>query len=237
LETRCTPAVATVIDNQLMITGTRGNDELRVETDATNEILVVRDNGQSIGEFDLMSLSAVQIHGMDGNDRIELAGLIRIPVLIDGGAGNDVMIGGPTTAIEGSRMAGRPAPRAGVILMGGEGDDSLAGSNGNDILIGGVGSDSLAGNDGDDILIGGFTRFDNSPEVLFSMLNYWNSSDPYEVRVDTLRRGSDQFPSLGIASVFDDGAPDTFQGGFGQDWYFAFGKDLFLEKPRGEIVN
>jgi Ca2+-binding RTX toxin-like protein len=174
---------------------------------------------------------------MDGNDRIELGGLIRIPVLIDGGAGDDVLIGGPTTAMNLPRTMGRPAPRAGVVLMGGEGDDSLAGSNGNDVLIGGLGSDSLAGNDGDDILIGGFTRFDSSPEVLFSILNYWNSSDPYEVRVDTLRRGSDEVPSLSISSVFDDGELDTIQGGFGQDWFFVRGKDVLVERPRGEIVN
>jgi Ca2+-binding RTX toxin-like protein len=80
---------------------------------------------------------------LNGNDHIEIAADVRITAVLDGGAGNDVLIGGGPT-----------------VLLGGEGDDTLRGGNGRDILIGGDGTDHLSGQGNDDILIGGSTAFD-----------------------------------------------------------------------------
>ncbi len=63
-------------------------------------------------------------------------------IWFNGGAGDDVVVVGPTV----------PVP---VTLRGGAGDDTLVGGAGNDKLLGGPGSDTLIGRGGDDSLYGG----------------------------------------------------------------------------------
>jgi Ca2+-binding RTX toxin-like protein len=69
-----------------------------------------------------------------GGDDVVDVGSLTAPagVAADGGAGNDVLIGG-------------------------DGDDNLLGGAGDDVLIGGEGTDLLDGGPGDDVLIGGET--------------------------------------------------------------------------------
>ena len=47
-------------------------------------------------------------------------------------------------------------------MLGGGGNDSLAGSIGNDDMTGGAGADTLAGSDGDDILRAGDDEADTT---------------------------------------------------------------------------
>lgn len=96
------------------------------------------------------------------------------PSGVQGGAGNDRLIGSPTNdAISGNQgndtitgEAGDDFLRGGKandlitggadndILIGNQGDDILNGDAGNDFLRGGQGNDTLVGGDGNDILIG-----------------------------------------------------------------------------------
>ena len=71
--------------------------------------------------------------GGDGDDVIEASGVAAgaIGLVLDGGAGND-------------------------IIIGGEGDDVLIGGDGDDVLIGGGGNDIFDFGPGDDIEIQGF---------------------------------------------------------------------------------
>ncbi len=77
--------------------------------------------------FDRLTVSA-----SDGSDVVDASGLaaVSIPLVIAGGAGDDVLIGG-------------------------EGDDTIAGGEGDDVLLGGEGTDTLDGGPGDDTLIDG----------------------------------------------------------------------------------
>jgi Ca2+-binding RTX toxin-like protein len=74
----------------------------------------------------------VTITNFDANDSIVINGL----------GGNDV--------IEASGLSGMQ-----LVANGGDGDDVLIGSRGNDTLNGGAGDDVLIGNGGQDILDGG----------------------------------------------------------------------------------
>ena len=74
----------------------------------------------------------VNISGFDANDRIVINGL----------GGDDV--------IQASGLSGML-----LTANGGDGDDVVIGSHGNDILTGGNGDDVLVGNGGQDVLDGG----------------------------------------------------------------------------------
>jgi Ca2+-binding RTX toxin-like protein len=75
--------------------------------------------------------------GRDGNDA--LTGLNTQANRIDGGLGNDTLIGQGWDD----------------VLLGDFGSDSLSGGAGRDLLVGGTGNDTLLGGDGDDGWLGG----------------------------------------------------------------------------------
>lgn len=78
------------------------------------------------------------------------------------------------------------------ILLGREGNDSLNGGNGRDILIGGLNADTLDGgpDTGEDILIGGRTIHDNNLGNLNLIRAEWSRIDlDYQHRIDNLRAG------------------------------------------------
>ena len=79
------------------------------------------------------ALDRLTVFGGDGDDVIEASGVAAgaIGLVLDGGAGDD-------------------------IIIGGEGDDVLIGGDGDDVLIGGGGNDTFDFGPGDDIEIQGF---------------------------------------------------------------------------------
>lgn len=115
------------------------------------------------------SLSSIVIFGGSGDDTIDVSKLRCIgstSVSLNGGAGNDTIIGskkgdsidggdGNDTITGGN---GNDTINAGLgddVASGGNGKDTLNGGDGNDTLNGQNGKDSLFGDAGDDILSGG----------------------------------------------------------------------------------
>ena len=74
---------------------------------------------------------------------------------VDGGPGNDVIVGSLTTAASGSCETGCHLEVGSQTFEGGPGDDIVYGDRGNDILRGNEGDDRLYGGIGDDRLEGG----------------------------------------------------------------------------------
>jgi hypothetical protein len=110
------------------------------------------------------------IVGLGGNDRIEGLGgddLICGGLgndTVDGGEGDDFLLGDTGDTFRRGFPAGMDVPGGNDRLMGGSGDDGLAGEGGNDLLYGGdgndfatgqMGQDGVFGEDGDDELFGG----------------------------------------------------------------------------------
>jgi len=123
-----------------------GADDLaadRVVVTGTNDADTVIAGGQN-SDTEVLGLAAtVSINGagtndtvsiatFDGDDVVDASGVANgsASIAIDGGAGDDVLIGG-------------------------SGDDTISGGEGDDVLIGGPGFDTLDGGTGDNVLIDG----------------------------------------------------------------------------------
>lgn len=215
---------AAVVNGVLIVAGSLGNDTIVVvpqgkqaPQDASMKVLL---NGKSLGSF--TGVDSIAVYGLDGNDNIQLPGALKVPAMLDGGAGNDRLKG----------AAGND------LLLGGPGNDSLNGHTGNDVLIGGLGADQIQGGPGDDLLIAGTTSFDAHPAALASLLAAWSGPGSYEQRTAAIQAGMTPLVVGGSApTVFDDGAVDRLNGESGLDWFFAGVGDAINGKHPAEFVN
>ena len=117
--------------------------------DSANNIVISQDSGGTnilvnadflTGQqsFALADVNMIMVTGAAGDDVI-FAQSISVSMNIDGGSGNDTIVGGT----------------ADDTLTGGDGNDTISGRAGNDMIMGGGGNDRLMGQDGDDQLQGG----------------------------------------------------------------------------------
>ncbi len=133
-------AGAAVVNGDLTVTGTRGHDQIMVmvmPNEAGVEMLDVSLNGASLGSFELTGVNRVVVYGGRGDDFVMAQ--TGLPLVADGEAGNDTLLGG----------------WGDDWLYGGRGNDTAYGSDGNDLLFGEGGDDLLSGDFGDDLLDGG----------------------------------------------------------------------------------
>lgn len=144
------------------LTGGLGDDTLRGGggKDAVFErgdVNFVLTNGSltGLGNDVLVGVEAARLTGGSSANTIDATRFSGQSTL-DGGSGNDLLIGGRSA----DRLLGRDGNdtlQGGGgrdALLGGDGDDSLQGDNGHDILRGGEGNDSLDGGAGKDTLKG-----------------------------------------------------------------------------------
>jgi Ca2+-binding RTX toxin-like protein len=189
------------------------------------------------GSFDLAGVDGIVMHLLDGEDRVELDRDVTVSAEIHGGDGDDRIQGGSGADLLFGEAGSDElhGERGADVLVGGDGDDRLFAGRGEsyegrDILIGGRGSDNIQGEGGDDLLIAGFTTFDDNVQSLQSILREWASPRDFAARVVNIRKGTGEFlqsPSVALKSsgtgrtVFDDGAKDKLSGDAGRDWFFA----------------
>jgi len=219
LETREVPSAAGLVGDTLVVKGTDAGESISVQVNdprfagPTNSLVVYSD-GAVIGKFAMTSVNRIEVHAGGGNDKITISDQIKLPTILDGGAGDDSLVAGSGS----------------TVLVGGDGNDLLIGGPSRDVLIGGAGADSLSGNGGDDMLVAGQTKYENNTSSLLTFQKIWNGSDSYESRVDTLRQ-------MGVTYVSDDGSVDHLAGGDGRDWFIG-GKNMILsDLDRIEFVN
>ena len=119
----------------LRFRGTEGADRIEAWHNGDEHVLSV-DGVLSIGAFDidLEGINHVDFDGAGGNDFMRLNPKLWWAATMNGGTGNDALLGGA----------------AADDLRGGNDDDELAGQGGNDFLDGGFGSDTMQGNAGRD---------------------------------------------------------------------------------------
>jgi len=211
------PVSAVLNGTNLVVTGSPGGDNVRVNLSRTGNLNVMA-GGQSIGTFTAAAVATIEFNGFAGNDTFTVDPDVTAIVVADGGAGRDRLTGGG-----GSN-----------VLTGGPGADILIGGSKRDILIGGTGPDTLIGGGNQDILIDGNQTATTTTAGLLQILGAWNANDTYANRVAAVRAGTGGIPALNATTVATDSATDILTGGGGQDWFWTFGGDHLLDRAKNE---
>lgn len=137
------------------VNGTAGADSIFVgEQDGVVSAVV---NG-GVTKFLAATNRNLTVNGLGGDDYVNAVGVRTVSVSLNGGAGNDVIVG--------SDRADRIDGGAGNdLIFGLDGNDVIAGGAGNDVILGGAGNDRIDGGSGNDLLIGGpgFDLLDGGP--------------------------------------------------------------------------
>jgi Ca2+-binding RTX toxin-like protein len=179
-------------------------------------------NGVARGDFAVSSFARILAYGMGGNDQITVQNGITKNAFLDGGDGNDTVVGG----------------YGHDVVFGGAGADNVGGNRGRDMLFGGTGADSVSGGADSDLLIGGTTAHDADEVALRRIFLEWTSSRSYTQRVNNLRTGANGVPVLNASTVFNDNAVDRLAGGGSSDWFWAnTPQDILTDRASSERVN
>ena len=171
----------------------------------------------------------VAYYDPDATPRIEIYGNGGNDTFtIDGNIKTDLLIlgGEGDDTIEGA--AGND------VLVGGPGDDVVAAGQGSDIVIGGTGADELHGSAKEDLIIAGSTAHDGDVAALLALSAEWASKTAIDARINNLRSGGGLNGGTILqaqVTVFDDSAIDLIDGKGAKDWIF-----LKLDGPDADIL-
>lgn len=145
LETREVPATAVLAAGALTVTGTAGDDRIRIVLD--NGAVRVLDGTAEIGTFDPAAVATIAVNGLGGNDAILIDPLLTQTAVLTGGAGTNKLVGGGGN----------------TTLTGGPGNDALFGAAAGNFFDSQGGplnqlfkvkaTDAVAPNAGDQILV------------------------------------------------------------------------------------
>lgn len=186
----------TLAGEELLITGTAGDDQIVVALDVKRSLFEVNFNGQSTWHS---STSVSKIRAMlgTGNDSFDATYAV-VKLHVDGEGGHDT-------------------------ITGGDGDDCLIGGLDNDYVLGGIGADSVSGNGGRDYLEGGPGRDRVDGGKTNDVIRGGSSNDRLigGEGADLIYGdgGDDLFYCEGVY-------PDTLYGGTGSDRAYSDGSDL-----------
>jgi uncharacterized delta-60 repeat protein len=209
------------------------------------ENLIFVDVGGVFIYYDAENTNMITINGNSGADVIQASSDVLIPLHINGGAGNDQLLGGGGDDVVDGGVGNDSVGGGGGndVLLGRDGADNVTGDAGNDILIGGTGADKLNGSTGDDILLAGTTAHDDDLEALEALIAEWGQTTPYAVRVANLKAGTGANGPFVLTplTVFNDTSADVLTGNAGSDWFFARTlttvKDKVMDRAVGEFLD
>jgi Ca2+-binding RTX toxin-like protein len=204
------PLDSTGAGKALLVNGTDQADVIQLLPSNLGDSVIVILNNVNKGTYSLAGMSRIVVMGFGGDDSI-MVSKFKVGSIVDGGAGNDTIVGGIGND----------------VLLGGSGDDSIFAHGGAKIMIGGAGSDDLHSGNGRNILIGGTTNFDTNDLALGAILDEWSSGDGNSTAIarlqGTLAGGQNGTTVLTSATVHDDNDSDVLDGNANAalDWFFA----------------
>ena len=176
--------------------------------------------------------------GGDGDDIINLAPVATISLgqVLDGGDGNDVILGG----VGDDTILGRDGDD---LLNGGVGNDTIFGGDGNDFLNGDAGADSINGNQGEDVIDGGLGNDILGGDTGTDTVSGGGDDDLIQGGGGDDRLDGD----AGNDSLIGQSGNDVLDGGDGQDSLYGSagldslsggnGDDLLLGELGNDTVN
>lgn len=217
-----------------------GSGELQILTDA-NETVLVRENPAIPGRVDVQigtsttaattapslpsvstaSVTSIVLITGSGDNTIDLSGVLAsaftglTSINVQGGNGNDVIIGSPDLAMTVQGQDGDDS------ITGGTADDTIFGGDGNDTISGQAGNDSIDAGDGDDVVTG-----DDGDDTILA--DDGNDTVSGNVGNDSIL-GGDGLDSLsgneGLDTVNGNSGADTISGDDGADFLLGGGGD------------
>lgn len=193
------------------LTGSSGTDLLIVSRDVDMTLSNTSLAAAGFGTLTLGTIETVTLYGGASNNILRANAFTAGAVTLDGGEGNDVLIGGSK-------------------------NDLLNGGSGRDILIGGLGADRLAGASEDDILIGGTCTLSGTISALNAIRNEWTSGNSYATRVANLTNGggANGTTKLNSSTVKNDSSvADRLAGNAKLDWFFQSASDVLVDFSAG----
>src|SRR4051794_1672513 len=131
---------ASVDGSTLRVAGDAASDKVALFADPTNLVIDVGEDGTADFTFARTAFTAVSVTAGGGDDEVRVQGLPLDGVTVDGGNGNDTLLGGP----------------AAETLVGGTGNDLIDGNIGADTVSLGAGNDTVQWDpgDGSDVVTG-----------------------------------------------------------------------------------
>jgi hypothetical protein len=203
--------VAFVSHGVLNIVGSEQRDDLTVTT-ANNALLVSGTvGGASISQsFPLASVQRIMADLHGGDDSFTVDAKIKLPLLVNAGAGNDVVHAGSGIS----------------VLIGGTGQDSLYGGSRTDLLIAGT-----TAYDANSVALAAILSEWSSSRTLATRVKNLRTS------AGTVLHGTGISLVVG-KSVINDASVDTLLGNGDFDWFMFEGtKDKVKDMLRGEPFN
>jgi Ca2+-binding RTX toxin-like protein len=229
--------------DQVLITNGAADDQMKVSPLAGGRTLFERANNPFT--VDIGTSENLTITSFSGNDKLETAAGVTLPMNIDAGPGDDhITTGDGADVVQGGDGVD--------TLNGGAGGDRILGNPGNDVINGNAGDDTLVWNNGDgtDDMNGedGLDRIENNlgaaddisqVKVLNGKVRYDRVNAPFGLNIATSEvlelntfGGNDTLdvsPGVGAFLTIDADAgagddrfngndeADTFSGGLGND--------------------
>jgi Ca2+-binding RTX toxin-like protein len=132
------------------VSGTNGQDAITVSE--SKGVVSVSVNGVA-QKFLAATNQDITINALGGNDFINAFGVTIASLTVNGGAGDDTILGSERA----DRLNGGDGND---LILGFGGNDRIEGGNGDDILLGGQGDDFIRGGAGDDIIFDLFGKND-----------------------------------------------------------------------------
>lgn len=226
LENRQMFAVVSTLgsDAILRVTGSESGERILVANQGPSTI--VYDNGVAVFGGPSLAINQISIDARGGNDTAQVTNvpfyhtdpIIRalynrvIPATIDGGSGNDTLIGSQANDVLRDSSGNN-------VFVAGDGQDTVYGGSGNDTIDGGLGDDKIYGYGGQNTIRGG-----SGADMLFGGDNVdileggdGNDSLYGYGGNDTIRGDS------GDDTLYGDGGDDVLWGGAGADRLFGYG--------------
>jgi hypothetical protein len=124
----------------LTVTGTNLNDSIVLSKNGAGQVSV-NDDG-AVSNFSWASVNEIIVNTLNGNDTVNSQAAITKPMVVHGGAGNDVFHGGGGNDSLFGGLGGID------YLYGGTGKDYIRGGTGENVIYGGIGNQTLIGGTG-----------------------------------------------------------------------------------------
>jgi Ca2+-binding RTX toxin-like protein len=199
----------TLDGSTLVFEGTDNADQLAIWRNGAGDLVVWIDGTQLIAEGDLVDdFHAI---GLGGNDVLRVDFRLDLPSTLDGGAGDDKLIGGASSD----------------LLIGGEGVDRFFGNGGDDSMDGGLGADQLFGAAGRDTA-------DYSSRTGDLFINHFDAGGGFGRGGEA---DEDDILGLDIERVLGGSGNDRFIGDErGNTFIGGAGNDLFVGKGGNDAL-